>query len=292
MTALTPAQVAQYQDEGYTVAEGAVPPDLLATLQVELDGWVEESRGHAGGWGEALNGYDRFDLEPGHTPEHPRMRRVNNPSEISAPWRAASFDALLADMVADAIGPDVKFVHSKINLKMPGADTVVGYHQDFAFVPHTNADMLTALLMLHDTGPENGGLEVVPGSHREGLESLWQDGTFSGTVSAEARAECERRAVPIAGPAGAVCLMAGHLLHASKANSSDRPRGLYITVYSAADAFMLWGNSLPNRLEGKIVRGAPSRRARLSAGLIEVRENYGLSSFFQIPGQASGVEGD
>jgi phytanoyl-CoA hydroxylase len=193
-------------------------------------------------------------------------------------------------MVADAIGPDVKFVHSKINLKMPGADTVVGYHQDFAFVPHTNEDMLTALLMLHDTDAGNGGLEVVPGSHREGLESLWQDGAFSGTVSAETRAACERRAVPIAGPAGAVCLMAGHVLHASRANDSNRPRRLYITVYSAADAFMLWGNSLPNRLEGEIVRGVPSRHARLTPGLIEVRESYGRSSFFQIPGQGSGIE--
>jgi len=292
MTTLTPAQIDQYRDEGYTVAEGAVSPGLLATLQAELDGWVEESRAHESGWGDTLNGYDRFDLEPGHTATRPRLRRVNNPSEISAPWREASFDAPLADMVADAIGPDVKFIHSKINLKMPGADTVVGYHQDFAFVPHTNEDVLTALLMLDDMDAGNGGLEVVPGSHKEGLESLWQDGNFSGTVSAEARAACERRAVPIAGPAGSVCLMAGHMLHASKANRSGRPRGLYINVYSAADAFMLWGNSLPNRLEGEIVRGAPSRRARLSAGLIEVRENYGLSSFFQIPGQASGVEGE
>lgn len=290
MTTLTPSQIAQYRDEGYTVAEGAVSPGLLHTLRAELDGWVEESRGHAAGWGDTLNGYDRYDLEPGHTAEQPRLRRVNNPAEISAAWRAASFDSPLADMVADLIGPDVKFVQSKINLKMPGAETSVGFHQDYPFSPHTNPDRVTALLMLDDTGPTNGGLEVVPGSHMEGLKSLWRDGAFTGTVAPDVRADCERRAVPITGAAGAVCLMSGYLLHGSKPNRSEGARGLYITVYSAADALLIWGNSLPNQLDGEIVRGVPSRRVRLSAGLIEVKEDYDMSSFFQIPGQTGGTD--
>jgi hypothetical protein len=41
-----------------------------------------------------------------------------------------------------------------------------------------------------------------------------------------------------------------------------------------------------------MMRGRATRFSRLSAGLIEVRENYGLSSFFQTPGQATGAEGD
>ncbi len=288
MTTLTPSQIAQYREEGYTLAEEAVSPDLLATLRAELHGWVEESRAHESGWGDTLNGYDRFDLEPGHTAARPRLRRVNNPAEISAAWRAASFEAPLADMVADLIGPDVKFSQSKINLKMPGTETAVGFHQDYPFSPHTNPDRVTALLMLDDTGPENGGLEVVPGSHKEGLESLWQDGAFTGTVAPEVRAACERRAVPVTGIAGSVCLMSGHLLHGSRPNRSEGQRGLYITVYSAADAFLIWGNSLPNKLDGGIVRGRPSRRVRLCAGIVEVQENYDMSSFFQIPGQAGG----
>ncbi len=75
MTTLTPSQIAQYRDEGYKVAEGATSPGLLATLKAELHGWVEESREHGSGWGDTLSGYDRFDLEPGHTAEYPRLRR-------------------------------------------------------------------------------------------------------------------------------------------------------------------------------------------------------------------------
>ncbi len=135
MTTLTPSQIAQYRDEGYKVAEGATSPGLLATLKAELHGWVEESREHGSGWGDTLSGYDRFDLEPGHTAEYPRLRRVNNPAEISAAWRAANFEAPLADMVADLIGPDVKFSQSKINLKMPGTEAAVDFHQGYPSRP-------------------------------------------------------------------------------------------------------------------------------------------------------------
>jgi phytanoyl-CoA hydroxylase len=47
-------------------------------------------------------------------------------------------ESAMVDMVADLIGPDVKFHHCKINLKLPGSHTEVGYHQDFAYTPHTN----------------------------------------------------------------------------------------------------------------------------------------------------------
>ena len=59
-------------------------------------------------------------------------------------------DIRMTDMVADLIGPNVKFHHCKINLKLPGARTEVAYHQDFAYTPHTNDDIVTALLFLDD----------------------------------------------------------------------------------------------------------------------------------------------
>ncbi len=72
----------------------------------------------------------------------------------------------MVDMVADLIGPDVKFHHCKINLKLSGAKTEVNYHQDFAHTPHTNDDIVTALLFLDDVDQNNGCLTVVPGSHK------------------------------------------------------------------------------------------------------------------------------
>ena len=112
------------------------------------------------------DGRARFDLAPEHTAEVPALRRVNNPSEIDDVYMEVMRDSAMTDMVAALIGPNVKHHHCKINLKLPGTHTEVRYHQDFAYTPHTNDDVVTALLMLDDMTPENGCLMVVPGSHR------------------------------------------------------------------------------------------------------------------------------
>ena len=89
----------------------------------------------------------------------------------------------MVDMVADLIGPNVKFHHCKINLKLPGSHTEVGYHQDFAYTPHSNDDVVTALLMLDDMTLENGCLQVVPGSHRGPVHSLFDGERFTGFIA-------------------------------------------------------------------------------------------------------------
>ena len=73
--------------------------------------------------------------------------------------------------------------------------------------------------------------------------------------------------MPVTGSAGSVCLMHTRLAHGSDANRSDRSRGLYICVYTAADAFPLARNPMANPNEGMIVRGRKTRKARLSEGL-------------------------
>ncbi len=282
MAALAPAQIDAYRRDGFLVASGAARPADFAAMRAELDAWVEDSRARTANYGETQMGTPRFDLEPGHDAAKPRLRRVNNPAEISETYRAVAFDGPLADMASDLLGPDVKFLHGKINLKLPGTATRVDYHQDFAYVPHTNDDVTTALVMLDDMTERNGCLMVVPGSHREGQASLWDGARFTGAVSAAKAVDCARRAVPIHGRAGDVCIMHAKLLHGSEPNASAAPRRLYICMYSAADAFLLQRNSLPNRFEGAVVRGNASRRARLDPGRVELPAPFDGASFFQV----------
>ena len=68
---------------------------------------------------------------------------------------------------------------------------------------------------------------------------------------------------------------------------SDRPRALYICVYSAADAVPLARNPLANPNEGLIVRGKATRFARLMDGPIELPEQPKSASFFAVQGQKS-----
>jgi ectoine hydroxylase-related dioxygenase (phytanoyl-CoA dioxygenase family) len=222
-----------------------------------------------------------------HSAASPALRRVNNPSDISAAYLEVVKNAAMVDMVADLIGPDVKFHHCKINVKLPGSKTEVGYHQDFPYTPHTNDDIVTALLMLDDMTLENGCLTVVPGSHRGPLHSLFEGSTFVGYISAEVAARLRPAQQPITGPAGSVCLMHTRLVHGSDANWSAQPRGLYICVYSAADAVPIARNPMANPNEGMVVRGRAARTARLVDAIIELPAQGKVASFFATQGQRS-----
>ena len=276
--------------DGFLVAENAVDRRQLARLREVLAGWVEESRGHGAPFGEpTADGRPRFDLAPEHSAQRPALRRVNNPSEIDAAYMEAMRDSAMTDMVAALIGPDVKHHHCKINLKLPGSNTAVRYHQDFAYTPHTNDAVVTALLMLDDMTCDNGCLMAVPGSHRGPVHSLFEGERFAGFVAPAVERSLRKREVPVLGSAGSVCLMHTRLAHGSEPNRSAAPRGLYICVYSAADAFPIARNPMPNRNEGLVVRGRPTRRARLAEATVELPEQPLRASFFAVQEEAGGT---
>jgi len=285
---LSREQIDEFWRDGYLVAENAVTGEQLRRLQKGVREWVEESRAHDAPFGQpTLDGRPRFDMGGEHCAERPALRRVNNPSEINTHYNDVMRDSPMVDMIADLIGPNVKYHHCKINLKLSGSHTAVGYHQDFAYTPHTNDDIITALLMLDDVTEGNGCLMVVPGSHRGSMYSLFDGTTFTGFVDPQEERALRKQEVPVIGKAGDVCLMHTRLVHGSAPNRSDRPRGLYICVYTAADAFPLARNPMPSELEGTIVRGERTRVARLMQADIELPEQPKLASFFAVQGQES-----
>lgn len=285
---LKPSEIDAFWRDGYLVVPGAVTPDQLAAIRSEVDAWVEESRAHDGPFGQpTMDERPRFDLAAEHCEDAPALRRVNNPSEISPAYREVMRDSAMVDMISELIGPDLKFHHCKINLKLPGTRTEVGYHQDFAYTPHTNDDVVTALLMLDDMSTLNGCLQVVPGSHRGPVYSLFDGDRFTGFVDPETTARLREQEVSIEGSAGSVCLMHTRLVHGSAPNQSTIPRGLYICVYSAADAIPIARNPMPNPNEGEIVRGQPARVARLMEARVELPQQPKRASFFAVQEEAA-----
>ena len=280
MAELNRQQQEFFWQNGYLVVDNAVSPELLSELQNVFRGWVEESRGHDANWGETINGKPRFDLEPGHNCKAPRLRRVNAPVEVSPAYFKAMAESPMTDFVSTLIGPNVKLHHTKINSKQPGGQTVVKWHQDFPFTPHSNDSVVTALLMVDEVTEENGPLEILPGSHKGKIHGLWQEGAFTGAVDDETAARCASKAVDCTGPAGSVCLMHTRLLHGSAANRSLHPRTLFISVYSSDDAVPVSPNPMPNRYEGLIVRGRKTGRVRSMDFDLDLPELPATASFF------------
>lgn len=279
MTVLTNDEIAAFKRDGVLTLPDAVDPKLLARLQADFDTWVEESRAYSAPYGTCIDGRPRFDIQPGHTADKPALRRVQAPTEISDAYYTAMANSRMTEMVADLIGPNVKLHHTKINSKLPGAATEVKWHQDFCFTSHTNADVVTALLMIDDVTEENGPLEVQPGSHQGPLHPIWHDGVFTGAVAEEVEAKTSRNAHQCMGPAGSVCLMHTRLAHGSTPNRSERPRTLLICVYSAGDSHALAPNPVPTEHAGMFVRGLDPGQIRTEPYSIETPQ-FPKTSFF------------
>ena len=278
-----------FREQGYLHVPGVVSPAELAAMRAALDGWIEESRSHDKNWGDTPDGKARFDLEAGHSAERPKLRRVANPADVSEAYRDYLWNGRVADLVAELIGPDVKFHHCKLNIKLPGMATRVDWHQDHPYDPHTNDDMLAALTLLDDTTEENGCIRVVPGSHRE-RHSLFRDGVFVGKVDDDLAERFEEESVPITGRAGDVLFMHTWCMHGSAPNLSDWPRRMLICDYTAADAFWITPPMVPSIYSGRVIRGKPSPVARLKDAVLEIPPHYEADSFFTVQGQQSAGE--
>ena len=91
-----------------------------------------------------------------------------------------------------------------------------GLHGDAApRGPHEPFHVVTCLWMLDDFTADNGAPRVVPGSHR------WAHALPKTALQPEAHHRDERVVV---GPAGAVLIFNGHLLHSGRRNASARRR--------------------------------------------------------------------
>ena len=148
--ALTKEQMNFFWENGYLVVENAVSEESLRACKADFAAWIDESREHQTAYGTTINDKPRFDLESGHTAEQPALRRVNAPIEVSKAYFDAASNSAMTEAITALVGPNVKLHHTKINSKLPGAATQVKWHQDFAFTPHTNDDVVTALLMVDE----------------------------------------------------------------------------------------------------------------------------------------------
>jgi phytanoyl-CoA hydroxylase len=247
--------IARYHRDGYLYVEDVVPDEQVAALREVADDWVEAARD------VEVNG-DLFDLEPGHTRAHPQVRRVKNPTAASQVYESVMTSASVLDRVAQLIGPDIRFQGTKLNMKSAGVGSPVEWHQDWAFYPHTNDDLLAVGVVIDDMTLDNGCLLVLPGSQKGTVFDHHVNGMFVGSIDPALvdAASC----VPIEAPAGSITIHHARLLHGSAPNTSGQPRRLFLIEYIAGDAWPLVGSSWQD-LQSRQLRGETSSVPRMEA---------------------------
>jgi ectoine hydroxylase-related dioxygenase (phytanoyl-CoA dioxygenase family) len=248
--------VASYRERGYIVVPDVLEPATVRELRADLGSILEGAR-------EVTGHTDVYDLEPGHRADDPRVRRVKTPHKFFPAFQRLYRHPRLVRILTALLGPGVRLHGSKINLKAPRYGSPVEWHQDWAFYPHTNDDLLAVGVMLDDCTSDNGPLTVVPGSHRGPVFDHHDDGYFCGAIDPSAIRDELARAVPLTGRAGSMSFHHVRLLHGSAQNVSSLPRALLLYEYAASDAWPLMGVSDLKDFDARLVAGEPTIEPRV-----------------------------
>jgi len=232
---LTADQIAFYGANGYLVLEALIPVDRIVAVRAEVKRLVEGARGRT-------ESDDLYDLEDSHRPDRPRVRRIKHPNTVSPVFDALMRDESIVEPVRDLIGPALRLHTSKLNLKSAEYGAPVEWHQDWAFYPHTNDDILAVGVMLDDVDETNGPLMIVPGSRKGPVFDHHSGGVFCGAIDPATEGLGLESAVALTGPAGSISLHHVRVLHGSDLNTSGRDRRLLLYEITAADAWPLHGS--------------------------------------------------
>jgi len=218
--------VQSFREHGFLVVENLLDAGTVTAMRDAID---EIVRG-AADLGEIA------ELEPS---DPTVMRRIWAPSKKHATFRTVQDDPRILDRLEPLIGPNIVFHHSKLNVKGPRIGSPVEWHQDMAYYPHTNANLVAVVIYIDDASEDNGCVRVLSGSHRGPVYDHTDGGYFRGKVSAPA-VPAEFPEVSVGGAAGTAVFLHCRVLHRSEPNRSDRYRRVFIPAYRAADALPIY----------------------------------------------------
>ncbi|MEU2793422.1 phytanoyl-CoA dioxygenase family protein [Streptomyces sp. NPDC007100] len=253
---LSSTQVKSFRENGFCVVEGIFENGVIDRARAVVDALLADP---------GLS--DLAETEP---EDATKARRIWAPTARNEVFADLAEHPRLIDAVAQLIGEDVVLQYSKLNVKPPQVGSVVEWHQDFAYYPHTNQDLLASLIYLDDATRENACLRVAAGSHRQGLLSHEKDGYFAGKISSLTDVGVdESTVVDCEGPAGSVVFLHPLVAHSSEKNLSDMYRRVFIPAYRAADAFPIYygPHAAHNEPNAKLLRGKPAKAARTEGGV-------------------------
>lgn len=241
---LSEEQISFYRDNGYLLVENAVTQEQLDRMRAITYALIDESR-------SVTKSNAIFDLDEGHSFDTPRLTRIKLPHKQDPYFWEVLKSEKMSGVLTSLLGPNTAIQTSKLNTKAPGGGAAVEWHQDWAFYPHTNDDMLAFGLMLEDVTLDNGPLQVIPGSHKGPVLSHHNDiGQFCGAVDPADPDFHHDKAVTLTGKAGSMTVHHARTLHGSAPNVSDRNRLIVFYECRAADAWPLLGGGTYMRTVG------------------------------------------
>ncbi len=184
-----------------------------------------------------------------HAPMPGILRRVTYPYAISPILDRYRTHPNLIHAVASILGPDVVQVVNQVNFSPPNIGTGWGWHQDYRFrrqgLEDPMRNFMQTVTAIDRCHLGNGGLRLIPGSHRLGMLTLDKE-----NERAETYFDPTLAITPTLEP-GDSAFFNPLVIHGSGANRSDALRRVYINGFARASATPY---GIPVLKHGDIVR--------------------------------------
>ena len=254
---LSAKQIKKYNEDGFVIIDNVIDEDFLNKVKLATTKIVEKAS-------LIDNSNDQYDLADNHSRSKISVRRIKQPHSFDNTFKDLLYYPSVIQKVKSLLGTNFRLHNGKINLKSPSAGDLVDWHQDWAFYPHSNDDVLAVGIMLDDMTSENGSVLFIPGSHKGKIYNHHHNGYFAGAIDIEKDNIDLSDAFEVTGKAGSITIHHARLLHASKPNNSNNMRRFLLWEFAASDAWPLMGINDYNDFNKKIISGKTINTPRLS----------------------------
>jgi len=222
------ATAREFADRGYVIARGLFPADevrlLIATFMAM----------HAGG--PIAGCFAPVSAEEANGDILKRYPRMMHPHRVNEVARRYMLDARLATILAELFGEEPLAAQSMLYFKPAGARGQA-LHQDNFYLKVDPGTCIAAWVALDRADGENGGLQVVPGTHRMDIFCPEEADQAVSFTREYVPVPPGLEAVQIDLDPGDVLFFNGSLVHGSGPNrSTDRFRRSFICHYIGRSA--------------------------------------------------------
>jgi ectoine hydroxylase-related dioxygenase (phytanoyl-CoA dioxygenase family) len=215
---LTDEQRTAWERDGFLVIENLIEEEEIPRIIDEVEDVLAEVRGEERAAGKPAGQSLASGVYVGLSVKRALFRQIAR-------------DARLLNSLEGLIGPQIGFLSDKVVLKDREVDYESPWHQDWAY--WGGSHKISVWVALDEATPENGCLQILPGSHRAAVEHDQVHGVpgFGNRLDPSARGVDMSRAVTVPARPGAAIFFHDLTLHASLPNRSGNERRALIITY-------------------------------------------------------------
>lgn len=227
--------LAEFEERGYARLGRLMSDDALASLRSRADDLMLGRVTYPGLFFQLDTESGRYeDLAfgrgyEGPSPNYRKIEKLEKDPLFLAWLRNPVFERIARRLLGERV-----VLYRAVLMNKPGAGgTVLPWHQDGGRFWGLDRDPILQIWTALDDAPaEAGAVEVIPGSHRQGLATPL-GGVIPEPIVRARRAE--EQSLPLPARAGEAMLLHNHVWHRSLVNRTGKPRRAFSVCYMSGE---------------------------------------------------------